>query len=376
MGTQTQQTNTAALAPTGTTTQQAPARAITLQDRQRASLRALLAQQRPELAKVLPKGMSADRLERIVLTEVLKNPKLLECSQESWALAIQTCGAQGLYPDGVRGEMYLIPRNNRKKKPDGSWYSVMEVTAQRGYQGDITLARRSGEIADIYAEVVYEKDRYKVTKGLNRSIEHEPADVDDPGPLKAAYAVAKLKSGETAFVTLTKRDVMRHKAASTGTDSDDSPWKKHEAAMWRKSAVRELFKWLPWASEQAQEVGSHLLAEDHPTIETTATTVESLPPGPDPLMADVIDTTATTSAPGCSHPGIATRIPFTPPTKVLVCLDCAEEVHGTGDPEPPAQRVASETDREPGADDDAPISEAMKETFRRLDAEKAGARRR
>jgi recombination protein RecT len=225
-------------------------KALRPQDRQRATLRNLFASQRPELVKLLPPGMTPERLERMALTECVKNPKLLECTVESWALALQTCAAQGLYPDSGMGFMYLIPSNN-SKKIDGVWHKFMEVRAQRGYQGDIEHARRSGQIADIYAEVVYEKDAFEVTKGLSRDILHKPHMGDeDPGQLRATYAVAKLKSGEVAHVVLFKRDVMRHKAAAQTTDV----WDKHPEAMWKKSAIRELYKWIPKATEEADRL--------------------------------------------------------------------------------------------------------------------------
>lgn len=215
----------------------------------RMTLRNLFEHQRPELSKLLPKTMSMDRLFRMALTECVKNPALLECSAESWALAMQTCASQGLYPDSGLGLMYLIPRDNRKK-------GCKEVTAMRGYQGDIQLARNSGELLDIYAEVVYAKDFYKVKKGLARTIEHEPYEGpdEDPGPLVACYAVAKLSGGEVAWVTLRKRDVDRHKRSAQGTERPDSPWNQHTDQMWKKTAIRELFRWLPKATEKMQEL--------------------------------------------------------------------------------------------------------------------------
>jgi len=61
------------------------------QNKRRGTLRSLFAQQKPELMKLLPKGMDPERLFRMALTECAKNGDLLECTPESWALAIQTC---------------------------------------------------------------------------------------------------------------------------------------------------------------------------------------------------------------------------------------------------------------------------------------------
>jgi recombination protein RecT len=322
-------TTTTATAETATT----KPKALTRTDRQRITLRRLFDQQKPELVKLLPPGMSAERLLRIALTECVKNPKLLECTAESWALAVQECAAQGLYPDSGLGYMYLIPRNNTKK-------GCMEVDAQRGYQGDIQLARNTGEIADIYAEVVHAKDTYKVTKGLNRNIVHEPYDGDeDPGALRGVYAVAKLKSGEGAFVTLTPRDVARHKASAKDADKPYSPWRTSEEAMWRKTAIHELFKWIPKSSEALQLAAGSIAAEGR-TIETTAIDLgsvalpmEETAPALDALTDHLEGRASDYVAPverdprNCTHPDIPpSRLEGLAPGHRIVCPACGEEL--------------------------------------------------
>jgi recombination protein RecT len=330
-------------------------------DDRRLTLRKLFDQQKPELAKLLPRGMDPERLFRMALTECVKNEKLLQCTAESWALAMQVCASQGLYPDSGLGYMYLIPRNNSKKLADGTWVKRMEVTAQRGYQGDLALARKTGEIADIYAEVVYEKDEYKVTKGLDRNIVHVPYEGDDdPGALRATYAVAKLRSGETAFVTLTKRDVMRHKLSSFETEKDDSPWKKHEAAMWKKTAIHELFKWLPKSSEDMERVSRAIAAENRPAIETTAIDlgkVEVALSGDDrPALDQVTDQLAGSQAQDCDHPGVPKNIP---PGQTVACEKCGEVFEG----EPAEQAAPATAERVVGEDDDQPTPRAAVEAI-------------
>lgn len=349
--------------------------AIERKQQQRTTLRNLFEQQRPELSKLLPRGMNPDRLFRMALTECVKNPKLLECTAESWALAVQTCAAQGLYPDSGLGYMYLIPRNNRKKRtgPNGrdEWVTVAEVTAMRGYQGDIALARKSGELLDIYAEVVFERDRYRVLKGLDRTIEHEPYQGDeDPGKLVACYAVAKLKGGETAFVTLTRRDIERHKKSAQGLDRDDSPWNAHEEAMWRKTAIRELFKWLPKASDESERIARELLAAEAERDTSAAIDVSAVevPVEERPGLAGLTDrlqqeqgdeepreqgsddgddapSTAVAAA-ECEHPSVPpSRVASTPRGKSVVCEECGEEFPGEAEPgkkKPAGQRRLEE----------------------------------
>jgi len=72
----------------------------------------------PEIQRALPKGMDAERIARIALTEVRKserefakgnsNASLAQCTPESFAGALLTSSALGLEP-GVNGECYLVP---------------------------------------------------------------------------------------------------------------------------------------------------------------------------------------------------------------------------------------------------------------------------
>jgi recombinational DNA repair protein RecT len=147
----------------------------------------------------------------------------------------------GLEPDGVLGQAYLIPYENKKKK-------IFEAQFQVGYKGLIALARRSGDITSLSAQAVYENDKFTYAYGLDETLVHVPAD-GDRGKLKYAYAVAKFKDGGHAFEVMTKSDVMKIKQSSQGANSDYSPWNKFPEEMWRKTAVKKLCKFLPMAVE-------------------------------------------------------------------------------------------------------------------------------
>ena len=326
------------------------------QNKRRGTLRSLFAQQKPELMKLLPKGMDPERLFRMALTECAKNGDLLKCTPESWALAIQTCAQQGLYPDSGLGYMYLVPRNNKKK-------GAKEVSAMRGYQGDIKLMRNSGEIESVWAEVVYQKDEYKVTKGLDRNIVHVPSDEADPGPLVACYAAAKLVSGEIAFVTLNKRDVDRHRASSDSAHSEYSPWMKHEAAMWKKTAIHELAKWVPKSTEKAERAMAQIIDTSATVIDTTAAD-EALLPAPAKTGLEGLtmqlqeeteaekpagrepgsdDDAPDESPKGCPHPSLPNaRIAAIPEGKSIACPDCGQDL--TAKDAEPMQPAATPTE--------------------------------
>jgi recombination protein RecT len=51
-------------------------------------------------------------------------------------------------------------------------------------------------------------------------------------------------------VTLGADDIERIKKSATAADSEYSPWVLHTEAMWLKSAVRQLAKWVPTSAER------------------------------------------------------------------------------------------------------------------------------
>ena len=52
--------------------------------------------------------------------------------------ALFTAAQIGIEPVG--GRAYILPYQNNRKKPDGSWHSVMEAQFQLGYKGIAELS--------------------------------------------------------------------------------------------------------------------------------------------------------------------------------------------------------------------------------------------
>lgn len=207
-----------------------------------------------QMALALPRHVTADRLARIALTEVRKNPKLAQCDQTSFLGAIMQCAALGLEPGGALGHCYLVPFENRRQQRT-------EVQFIVGYRGMIDLARRSGQIVSLEARAVYAKDKFNVELGLNSRIEHKPDwDAEDRGDITFVYAVAKLRDGGIQFDVMSRREIERVRNASAGyrvaesvakkyNKTADSPWHSHFEEMAKKTVVRRLFKYLPVSIE-------------------------------------------------------------------------------------------------------------------------------
>ena len=219
------------------------------------NIRALLTKAQSQIALALPKHMTPDRMTRIALSAMSKNPLLLECTPESLVLSLINLSEVGLEPDGRLA--YLLPYYNFNK---ALGKSVYEAQAMIDYKGFIQLGYRSGMISAIDAKAIHAKDVFDYRFGTNPFLDHKPADGDDVGELVGAYAVCTLLSGGHKFVVLNKRDIELRRAKSMGylkkggAVNEYSPWVTAPDAMWAKSAVRELYKWIPTSSEITRAV--------------------------------------------------------------------------------------------------------------------------
>jgi recombination protein RecT len=196
-----------------------------------------------EIARALPKHLSADRLARIALTEVRRTPLLANCTQQSFGGALMTCAQLGLEP-GVTGEAYLLPFKNNKK---GGIYEVQLII---GYQGMAKLFWQSPLAKSLDTQAVYENDEFDYEKGLDAKLRHRPSLEADRGKVIAYYAVATLTNGGHAFVVMSPADIEKIRQRSRA--KDDGPWNTDYDAMARKTCLRQMFKLLPRSPELAQ----------------------------------------------------------------------------------------------------------------------------
>lgn len=185
-----------------------------------------------QVAAALPRHMSAERMIRVARTATMRNPALLECTQESLVKCLLDCSAFGLEPDGRHA--HLIPFKR-------------ECTLILDYKGIVALVRRSGDVSYIHADVVYENDKFAYSFGSDAGLLHEPALDNRGGKIKAFYSFVRLRDGSEDFVVLSLAEVdairKRSKAGNNG------PWVTDFAEMGKKTAFRRHSKWLPLSAE-------------------------------------------------------------------------------------------------------------------------------
>lgn len=223
-----------------TTTQQALAKADT-------SPAALIEKYRGDFAQLLPSHINADTWVRLATGALRRDPNLATAARQSPATLMQAlsdAARRGLEP-GTE-QYYLTPR-----KVKGQW----EVLGIVGYQGLIELIYRAGAVSSVVAEIVYSADTFDYQPGRDDRPTHRVDwDAADRGPLRLVYAYAVMRDGATSkVIVLNRHDIDRIKASSASAGSQYSPWKTHEGAMWLKSAVRQLAKWVPTSAEYITE---------------------------------------------------------------------------------------------------------------------------
>ena len=196
------------------------------------SLAQLISQMRPEIARALPRHLNPDRMARIATTCLRQTPALARTTPESFLGALLTASQLGLEP-GPTGEAYLVPYGN-------------VCTFVPGYRGLIRLARNSGQLRDIWAEVVFANDEFEYSLGLHRDLIHKPAKGDRGKPVYV-YAAAELTDGGRPFVVMSVDEVEAIRARSKA--GRNGPWVTDWNAMAKKTVVKQLAKWLPLSAE-------------------------------------------------------------------------------------------------------------------------------
>jgi recombination protein RecT len=184
-----------------------------------------------QFALALPKHLSPDRFVRVALTAINKVPKLAQCTQASLIQSLMDCSAMGLEPDGRKA--HLIPYGDKCQL-------IVD------YKGLVDLARRSGEIADIHADVVCKNDKFDYHFGTDSQLTHRPA-IKERGEAVAAYSFVRLKDGSSSFEVMNVEEIeaikKRSKAGSSG------PWVTDWNEMAKKTVFRRHSKWLPVSAE-------------------------------------------------------------------------------------------------------------------------------
>ena len=195
--------------------------------------------------EVLPSFMKdkAKDFVRLAMVDIPRNENLTRIAKatpQKIVAVLMDCARLGLMP-GPLGHVYLVPFGD-------------EVQIIAGYKGLVELARRSGKVVRVDADVIYEDDDFAFIKGDHPKFEHVPnirSQKRSPNSVVAAYAFAYDAAGRNLGGTvMTRADIesvrLRSKSGGSG------PWKTDWTEMAKKTAIRRASKLWPISTEFAE----------------------------------------------------------------------------------------------------------------------------
>lgn len=159
-----------------------------------------------DLSQALPKHMRPERLVRIALTCIRLNPKLAECTPESFVGALLTSAQLGIEP--VLGRGYLLPFVNRRKVGN-EWKSFKEVNFLLGYRGITELFYRHEKGTTLSWGVVKEGDDFDFSYGTDSYLRHKP-NLKQRGAAKGYYVISTLSNGAKSFTYMSAEECLEH----------------------------------------------------------------------------------------------------------------------------------------------------------------------
>lgn len=191
---------------------------------------------------ILPSNVKPEMFRNSAIVAVQDNPSILNNDPASLFAAVRKLAASGLVPDNR--EAALVPFKGK-------------VQAMPMVFGLIKMARNSGEIASLYAEVVYEGEEFDVFfKDGERLFDHKYDALNRGGAIKGAYAVARLKDGTVEFEPMGVADIEKRRKASANQKGDNPTgiWAQWYDEMAKKTVIRALMKRLPVSSEDLRRI--------------------------------------------------------------------------------------------------------------------------
>lgn len=191
---------------------------------------------RDQIAMVLPKHLTPERMARVACTQIAKTPKLAECDQASFFNAMLQLSQWGLEPDGRRA--HLIPFRNNKT-------NTTECQLILDYKGLVELILRTGDVASIHADKVCDADEFVYDCG---QIVRHRIDFRKPrGEAFAYYCVITRKDGTKKCEVMSRDEVDAIRKRSRS--ANNGPWVTDFDEMAKKTVFKRASKWCELSSE-------------------------------------------------------------------------------------------------------------------------------
>jgi recombination protein RecT len=179
--------------------------------------------------------MNFNREAGFAIQILTQNEYLASCDPDSIRSSIVNISLSGLTLNPALKYAYLVPRSKK---------CVLDIS----YIGMIKLLTDAGAVKNVDAAVIYSNDKYDFRKGTDPYFKHVPA-LTNRGEKIGVYAVAFFRDGGFQFEVLGKDEIEKVRNTSESWKSETSrkfsPWETWEDEMWKKTALKRIFKLLP-----------------------------------------------------------------------------------------------------------------------------------
>ncbi len=183
--------------------------------------------------------MNFNREAGFAIQILTNNPFLMKCDPNSVKDSIVNVALTGITLNPALKYAYLVPR-----KVKGDLKCILDISCM----GMIKILTDAGAVKNVDAGVIYSNDKYDFRRGSDPYFKHQPA-LSSRGEKIGAYAIAFLRDGGFQFEILGKEEIEKIRATSESYKNQEgreySPWETWEDEMWKKSALKRLFKLLP-----------------------------------------------------------------------------------------------------------------------------------
>jgi recombination protein RecT len=244
-----------------------------------------------EISRILPEMIRPERFVRSALTALMRTPDLAQCTKDSLFLALFDLSFYGLEPDGRRA--HLIPFRNHKMCVCGHEQEVhrghectkcncrqrripVECQLIIDYKGLAELVRRSGDVRNIHADVVYDHDEFDHSYGSGAHLHHVPNPKRDK--IVAFYSFVTLKDGMNDHLIMWPEEIEAVRKQSKMPDK--GPWLNHYNEMGKKTVFRRQTKWL----ELSPETNAAIAREDKYAPDSGRATIEATVEQDEPVV--------------------------------------------------------------------------------------------
>jgi recombination protein RecT len=204
--------------------------------------------------------MNFNREAGFAIQLLTQNEFLASCEQESIRNAVVNVALTGLTLNPALKYAYLIPRKGK---------CILDIS----YMGMIKVLTDAGAVKNVDAGVIYSNDKFDYRRGTDPYFKHIPS-LQNRGEKIGSYAVAFFRDGGSQYEILGKEDVKKIRNASDSWKNEKSrqfsPWETFEDEMWKKTALKRLFKLLPKTNFSDQLIAA--ISKDHENE------MEDLPP--------------------------------------------------------------------------------------------------